>query len=322
MQIAFFETRPRDRRYFSTNLKDHQLSFFNDPLKLSNVDQIKKAEIVSVFIGSEVNAKVLEKLPHLKGVVSRSTGIDHIDINYCEKKKIKVLNVPHYGINTLAEHTFALILTLSRKLYTSISHTKHGGFSTDELIGFDLNNKTLGIIGLGNIGSRVAEIGLAFGMKVIVHTRTKKPIANVKYVELNQLLEQSDVITLHLPLTPKTKHIINHQNINKIKKGALIINTARGGLIETPALVKALEDKQLAGAGLDVLEEEGLMKDEHYSLTYEKVKPAAVKTILLGHILLEMPNVIITPHNAFNSKEALLEISETTLKNIQQLIQA
>ena len=222
-----------------------------------------------------------------------------------QQKNIFVLNVPHYGINTAAEHTFALILALSRNIIPSVERTRHSNFSCEELTGFDLAGKTLGVIGLGNIGCRVAEIGNAFHMKVIGFNRSPKDLPSVTLVSLIDLLEQSDIITIHTPLTSDTMHLINRENMGHIKKGAYLINTARGGIIETEALVQLLQNKILAGVALDVLEEEQTIKDERHLLSREYIELSSVKTLLLDHVLLEFPNVIITPHNAFNSKEAL-----------------
>jgi len=316
MNIAFFEITPTDKAFFEKNLLHHNLSFYKEPLTLENASLAKKAEVVSVFISSKLDANLLSKLTQLKKIATRSTGVDHIDINTCEKNKIVVKSVPTYGVNTVAEHTFALMLSLSRKINQSILQTRQGNFANNGLKGFDLAEKTLGIIGLGNIGQRVAELARSFKMKVLVYTRTQRPIDYLQYVNLDRLLAKSHIITLHTPLTPQTKHLINSQNISQIKKGALLINTARGPLVETSALVKALKEGFLAGAGLDVLEEEQAIKDEREILTEEYIELSSAKTLLLNHVLLDMPNVIITPHNAFNSREALLEINQQTLDNI------
>lgn len=316
MNIVFFEITSRDRNYFEKHLTNHNLTFYKEPLNLENVALATNASIISVFISSTVNQAVLDKLPKLKAIATRSTGIDHIDTQTARAKNIKVYSVPTYGVNTVAEHTFSLILNLSRKINQSVDRTQKGDFSNQGLMGFDLAGKTLGIIGLGNIGTRVAQLGLAFKMNVLVHTRTPKYLDQVEFVELNNLLSKSHIITLHAPLTPQTKHIINSQNIGLIKKGAYLVNTARGPLVETSALIKALQEKILKGVALDVLEEEQAIKEERQLLTEEYIELSSVKTLLLNHVLLDMENVIITPHNAFNSKEALAEINQKTLENI------
>ncbi len=319
MKIAFFEIEPWEQTYFEKHLGGNQLTFSPERLKLENYQAAEGADIVSVFIGSKVNAGLMEKLPQLKAVVTRSTGTDHIDCEAAKDKKIRVMNVPHYGVNTVAEHAFALMLALSRKLIPAYLQTKEGDFTNKNLTGFDLNGKTLGIIGYGNIGGKVAEIALAIGMNVLVYTRTPKEVQNVEFTDLETLLKRSDIITLHTPLTPETKHIINRDNLKLVKKGTLLINTARGGLVETEGLVAALSDGTLGGAGLDVLEEEQAIKEERQILSQTQLDLGSAKTLLLDHILLDTPNVIITPHNAFNSIEALEEINSQTVENIKEL---
>lgn len=316
MKIAFYEAAATDKAFFEKHLTQHQLTFDKNPLNLDNYEEAKKATIISVFIGSKIDANLLEKLPKLKGITTRSTGVDHIDPQCCLQKKIKVLNVPAYGTNTVAEHTFALILALSRKIYPSIAQTKQGNFANLDLKGFDLAGKNLGVVGLGNIGQRVAQLALAFKMKVLVFTRTPKPQPGLEFVNFEELLAKAHILTLHTPLTTQTKYLINQHNIGLIKRGALLINTARGELVETTALIKALQNKTLAGAALDVLEEEQTIKEEREILTEAYIELSSAKTLLLNHVLLDMPNVIITPHNAFNSKEALQEINQQTLENI------
>ena len=264
---------------------------------------------------------VLQKLPDLEMIATRSTGFDHIDIQTAGANKVVVCNVPFYGENTVAEHTFALILALSRKLFDSAERARKGDFTLDGLRGFDLKDKMLGIIGLGHIGFHVARIAKGFEMKVLAYdVKEDKKLAKkigFEYSSLENLLANSDIITLHAPYNEKTKHLINSENIKKIKKGACLINTARGGLIETQALFKALSDGTLAGAGLDVLEEECFIKEEAQLLSKEFPKTCDLRTVLQNHILLQQKNVIITPHNAFNSNEALMRILDTTVENIK-----
>jgi len=317
MKIAFFEINGREKSFFEKELIGHELQFYKETLTLDNWETAKEADLISVFISSSIKQTLLEKLPKLKGIATRSTGTDHLDLDYCKEKKIAVKSVATYGVNTVAEHTFALILALSRKIIPSVQQTQKGDFSNRELCGFDLAGKKLGIIGLGHIGSRVAEIGNSFKMQVLVSTRTPKPLEGVKFVDLPTLLSQADIITLHTPLTPETQHLLNQENIGLIKKGAFLVNTARGGLIQTEALVKALREEILAGAALDVLEEEQTIKEECQTLTEEYLELSSVKTLLLDHLLLDMPNVIITPHNAFNSREALREINLQTAENLR-----
>lgn len=324
MKIAFFEIEKWEEEYLKESIKDAEVCFFSEPLNLENAGGVKECQIISPFIYSKIGKEILSGLPNLKFISTRSTGFDHIDIQEAKTQKIVVSNVPFYGENTVAEHTFALILGLSRKMYDSIERAKKGDFSLDGLRGFDLKDKILGIIGMGHIGQHVARIANGFEMQVLAFdikkdNRLAKKLG-FKYADFGELLEKSDILTLHAPYNKDTHHLINSSNISLIKKGAYLINTARGGLVETSALLKALSDGTLAGAGLDVLEEEFLIKEEAQLLSKEFPKQCDLKTALQNHILLQQKNVIITPHNAFNSKEALMRILETTVLNIQAFI--
>ena len=324
MKIAFFEIENWQKEYLKEKLNNAELSFFAEPLSLDSISSAKDCPIVSPFIYSQINKDILQKLPDLKMIATRSTGFDHIDISKTKESKITVCNVPFYGENTVAEHTFALILSLSRKMFDSVERARKGDFSLDGLRGFDLEAKTLGIIGMGHIGLHVARIAKGFEMNVLAYDprEDKKLVKKIgfEYVDLKNLLAKSDIITLHAPDNKETHHLINSENINLIKKGAYLINTARGGLIETQALLKALSDGTLSGAGLDVLEEECFVKEEAQLLSKEFPKTCDLKTVLQNHILLQQKNVIITPHNAFNSQEALMRILDTTVENINNFI--
>jgi len=289
------------------------------------ISKIKNAEVLCGFITSKFSKEILEKLPNLKFIATMSTGFDHIDLDYCKSRNIKVSNVPYYGENTVAEHAFALILALSRKIVSGANKTKDGDFSFYRLRGFDLKDKTIGIIGLGNIGKHVAKMAKGFDMKIIAQDPYKDlkfaKKYDIKYYSLNSLLKRSDVITLHVPHMKSTHHLINKENIKFIKKGAILINTARGGLIETEALLWALERDLLKGVGLDVLEEEALLKNTDEMLIKQlhknKLTEEQIKILLEDHVLIDYDNVIVTPHNAFNSEEALLRILNTTIINIR-----
>jgi len=320
MKIAFFEIEDWQKDYLENKLSGNELSFFTEPLSLDNISSAIGCSIVSPFIYSQINKDILRGLPDLKMIATRSTGFDHIDIQIAKENKVAVCNVPFYGENTVAEHTLALILALSRRLLNSVERARNGDFTLDGLRGFDLKNKTLGIIGMGHIGLRVARIAKGFEMEILAYDpkEDKKSAKKIgfEYSDLENLLAKSDIITLHAPDNKATHHLINLENINQIKKGAYLINTARGGLIETQALLKALSEGILAGAGLDVLEEEFFIKEEAQLLSKEFPKTCDLKTVLQNHILLQQENVIITPHNAFNSNEALMRILDTTIENI------
>lgn len=325
--ISFLELEKWEEKYLVEKfkgVKDLSLQFFSQPLNNVILGKIKNANILGVFIYSQIDKQVLDQLPDLKFIATMSTGFDHIDLKSCQTKGIKISNVPFYGENTVAEHTFALILALSRKLPDSIERTKKYDFSLDNLRGFDLKDKTLGIIGLGHIGEHVTRIAKGFEMKVIAYDpkqnlRLARKLG-VKYVSLNHLLSHSDIITLHAPYNKSTHHLINKSNIKLIKKGAYLVNTARGGLVETQALITALRKNIIAGAGLDVLEEEFFIKEEKQLLSKEFQKECNLKTVLQNHLLIQDKRVIVTPHNAFNSKEALERILSTTVDNIKSYL--
>ena len=323
MKITFFELEPWQKDLLKTKLQKHKLNFVDEDLSIKNVSKAKDSEIICIFIYSEVNKQILDKLPKLKAVITMSTGFDHIDVKECNRNNIRVLNVPFYGANTVAEHTFALILSLSRKIPQSYDRTKNANFNLDGLRGFDLKGKTIGIVGLGHIGQHVAKMANGFDMKILALDHKKDATIakqyKIKFTNLDTILKNSDVITLHLPYIPSTHHILNSKNIPLIKKGAILVNTARGSLIDTTALLKALQRKQLSGLGLDVLEEEEIIKDEKKILT-RKLKNEQISQLLENHALLSYENVIITPHNAFNSQEALERILNTTIENINSII--
>lgn len=292
----------------------------SDKELLSPDDLDPKAEVLGVFVGSKVDKAVFATLPHLKLIVTMSTGFDHIDLTAAKKRKIPICNVPTYGENTVAEHAMSLLLALSRKLFPSVKRVKEGSFNYEGLRGFDLKGKTVGVIGTGNIGKHVLRMLKGFDMTVLAYdafpNKDLQKQLGFAYVPLQKLLASSDVITLHVPLFKETTHMINKKNIKKLKKGAYIINTARGGIIESEALLWGLETGHIAGAGLDVLEEEEMLQHpEHVVLKH--YSDEEIKLGLISNMLIDHPNVIITPHNAFNSMEALARIMDTTIENVK-----
>jgi D-lactate dehydrogenase len=234
-----------------------------------------------------------------------------------------VSNVPSYGETTVAEHTFALLLTIARRLPESIERVKGGNFMPSGLTGFELRGKTIGVIGVGSIGTNVIKIARGFGMNVIVFKRTPdyalEKELGCKFVELPILYQQSDIVTLHIPYTKETHHYVSDEAFSQMKDGVVLLNTARGALIDTTALLKALESGKVKAAGLDVLEEEPLLEEEKDLLSQDFDKEKLF-TILQDHMLLNHPKVVITPHNAFNSEEALKKIVETTHENLSAFV--
>ena len=320
MRVAFFEMKNWEKNYFKKKLKGHMLKFFAEKLNLENANEIKDFDAVSVFVYSKVDTQIIAALPNLKLVATRSTGFDHIDLEACRKKKIIVSNVPSYGENTVAEHTFALILSLSRNICKVCTRSLRYDFTIEGLKGFDLKDKTLGVVGAGRIGLHVIRIAKGFGMNVLAYDVNQNDLLSevlgFEYVSLEELLSKSDVITLHVPYNKFTHHLINKDRVKLMKKGAILINTARGAVVDTEALIEALNKGILAGAGLDVLEGEELIKEEK-QLLYDQKKLAVLSNLVKGHILLSKENVVFTPHIAFYSQEALERILEITVQNIK-----
>lgn len=320
MIITFFEINDMEKGKFAKKLKGHTLRFFDDTIQNIDEEKYKDSDVISVFIHSKVDKNIIDTCSNLKLIATRSTGRDHIDLEYAMSQNILVKNVALYGENTVAEHTFALMLALSRKIHESYVATAQGKFTTAGLMGFDLKNKTIGIIGGGRIGLHVARMARSFGMHVRVYDINQDQflaeLINFKYISLDELFKVADIISLHVPLNPNTSHMINKETISKMKDGVLIINTARGGLINNVDLIEALENGKIYGAGLDVLEGEEFLFEEN--LSNSPIENAA-KIIVESKLLSEKPNVVITPHNAFNSIEAVERIIDTTIDNILQL---
>ncbi|MFA6601170.1 MAG: NAD(P)-dependent oxidoreductase [Candidatus Omnitrophota bacterium] len=283
----------------------------------------EEASILSPFINSRITREDLTRFPGLRFIATRSTGYDHVDIEAAGSRGIPVANVPVYGENTVAEHTFALILSLSRNLRRAYFKTQQGDFSIDGLLGFDLKGKKLGVVGTGHIGLHVIHMARGFGLHVLAHdVRQDHFLAEVlgfQYVGFDELLAESDIVSLHVPYMKATHHLLNRDNISKIKRGAILINTSRGGLVETSALVSALDQGILSGVGLDVLEGEEFILDEKRLLESAESRDSwdKVQISLRNHILLGRANVIFTPHIAFYSKEAVTRILDTTVANIR-----
>ena len=320
MNIAFFEAEEwEDEQIRKSSLWEFEPSIHHERLDEETVSLAADAEIVSIFIYSDLHKSILDRFPNLRMVATRSTGYDHIDIGECKKRGITVSNVPYYGENTVAEHAFGLILSLSRKIYKAYLRTSKLDFSIESLRGFDLKDKTIGVVGAGRIGLHVVRIAKGFGMNVIVYDVRQEPllaeVLGFSYVSLEELLQRSDVISLHVPLIKATHHMINSGNIGLIKPGALLINTARGAVVETEALITALDKGIIAGAGLDVFEGEESVKEET-ALLVHSLPGEKMREILLGYALLHRDNVVITPHIAFYSDEALGRIMQTTEENI------
>ncbi|MFX1521433.1 MAG: NAD(P)-dependent oxidoreductase [Promethearchaeota archaeon] len=323
LKIAFFETKEWEEKYLRENLPGNDLVFYQEALTSENADKVKDFESVSVFVFSELYKEALAKLPKLKFVTTRSTGFDHIDLEECNKRNIVGCNVPFYGDNTVAEYAFALLLTLTRKMH-KVNMSPQKTFAMEGLKGIDLKGKTIGVIGAGRIGLYAIKFARGFGMNVlaydIIFNDFAREVLGYKYVPLEELLKNSDIISLHAPYNKYTHHMINKDNIKLIKPGAILINSSRGGLIDTDALRDALDEGIISAAGLDVIEGEELLIEE-------KMKPRETltdeeKRILQRNLeIIERENVIFTPHVAFNTQEAAYRILDTTISNIKAYLE-
>ena len=321
MKAIFYELKDWERDYLEERLKGWTLGF--EPVTVEACPSgpaAQNADCISVFIYSQLDKAALTKFPAVRLIATRSTGFDHIDLQECRRRGISVCYVPSYGENTVAEHTFALILMLSRKVHQSYNQVRAGHLERAMLTGFDLQGKTLGIIGSGRIGLHAIRIGRGFGMRVLTYDVRRDPfladLLGFSYASLETLLAESDIVSLHCPLIPATRHILGRDQFARMKKGALVINTARGGLIDTDALIEALDSGKLGGTGLDVVEDEDLVKEERQLLlephTLEQFRAATRNRLLLSR-----DDVVFTPHNAFNSREALERILDTTIANLE-----
>lgn len=319
MRIAFFEIQGWERPLLEEAFKDHELFFSEKPLQTSDLATVKDFEALSVFIYSRVSREIIEAMPNLRLVATRSTGYDHIDLATTKARGVIVSNVPTYGEHTVAEHTFALILALSRNVHKSHVRRLKNDFSIEGLKGFDLKDKTIGVVGAGKIGLHVIRIARGFGMHVLAYDAFQNnflsDVLDFDYVPLDRLFAESDIITLHTPYNEKTHHLINEHSIAKIKRGSLLVNTARGELVDNDALIQALDQGILAGAGLDVIEGEHLIKEEKELLSGTKIS-GDLSELVNDHNLLRRDNVVYTPHIAFYSEEALQRILRTTIENI------
>lgn len=308
--IAFFDTKSYDRESFEKYKTDElNIRFFENKLNEDTVSMAACCDGVCAFVNDSINKKVIEKLENygVKVLALRCAGYNNVDLKYA-KNRITVVRVPSYSPYAVAEHAMAMILILNRKLHRAYIRTRDHNFSLDSLTGFDLKDKTVGVIGTGKIGRVFADICKGFGMNILGFDPYENEEFCGKYETLENLLKNSDIISLHCPLTPENKYIINENSISLMKKGAYLINTSRGKLVDTQALIAGLKSGQIGAAGLDVYEEET-------NFFFEDFSDEIIRDDTLSS-LISMPNVIVTSHQAFLTKEALSAIAEITVKNL------
>lgn len=317
MKIAFFDTHPFEREYFESlnSSYGHQITYLEPRLTRDTAKLAEGFPAICSFANDTLDRSAIETLKKVgvKLIALRSAGFNHVDLQAAKKCEMRVVRVPAYSPYAVAEHAVALVLALNRKIHRAYYRVREGNFSLGGLVGFDLHGKTVGVIGTGRIGAAFSSIMRGFGCNVIAFDVARnsdlEERLNVKYVDIDTLYSQSDIISLHVPLTPKTRHLIDAAALSRMKKGVMLINTGRGALIDTAALIAALKSGQIGFAGLDVYEEEE-------GIFFEDLSNSILQDDQLAR-LLTFPNVFITAHQGFLTREALSNIADTTLRNIQ-----
>lgn len=312
IKVAMFDTKQYDEDSFE-KVRPENMKITYYPVKLTK-DSVKLAEgkdAVCTFVNDKVDKEVVDKLFELgiKMIALRCAGFDSVDVKACYNK-IKVSRVPAYSPEAVAEHAIALLMTSVRRIHKAYNRTRDYNFSLNDLVGINLNGRTVGVVGTGKIGKAFINICNGFGMKVLAYDMYPSKEVNAEYVSMEEILERSDVISLHCPLTDENRHLINAEAISKMKKGVIILNTSRGGLINTKDLLEGLKSRKVGAACIDVYEEEG-------SLFFNDKSGHILDDEIMAR-LLTMPNVIVTSHQGFLTEEALNNISETTINNIVQ----
>ena len=313
-KIAFFDAKPYDKEWFDRINEDFEIRYFEGRLRPENARLAEGCEAVCAFVNDVINAKTIDLLVEMKvGVIlMRCAGYNNVDLR-AAKDRIKILRVPAYSPYAVAEHTMGLILALNRKIPRAYIRTRDFNFSLSGLTGFDLHGKTAGVVGTGRIGKVFIDICKGFGMDIIAYDPKPADIEGVEFVAKEELFRRSDIISLHCPLTRETRYIIDGSAIALMKKSAIIVNTSRGQLIDTDALLSALNEKRIGGAALDVYEEESGLFFEDNS---DKIVTDEVISLLVSR-----PNVLITSHQAFLTEEALRNIAEVTLRNFKDFLE-
>jgi len=315
MRIAFFSTRATDKEFFSARNDDygHELHFFEARLAAETAKLANGYECVCVFVHDEVGAEVIDELADggVKLIALRCAGFNNVDLNAAQSRGLGVVRVPAYSPNAVAEHTVALMLALNRHLHRAFMRVREGNLSLDGLLGFDMYGKTVGIIGTGQIGTVVARILSGFGCRLLAFDKypndTCKKLG-VTYTSVDELLSASDIVTLHCPLTPETDQLIDAKALGKMKDGVMLVNTSRGRIVDTKAVIDALKSGKVGYLGLDVYEEEG-------NLFFTDLSEKVIQDDVFAR-LLTFPNVVVTGHQGFFTRTAMENIADTTLGNI------
>ncbi|WP_300064653.1 2-hydroxyacid dehydrogenase [uncultured Roseobacter sp.] len=314
MKVVVFSTKPFDKSYIvQANNGTHELTFLDMRLSAETAPLADGFDVVCAFVNDDLNRETIAQLAKagVRMIALRSAGFNHVDLAAAAKAGLVVARVPAYSPHAVAEHTIALILTLNRKMHRAYNRVREGNFALDGLLGFDLHGKTIGIVGTGKIGELVAQILDGFGCALLAYDPVENPnctALGLRYVDLDTLFRQSDVITLQCPLMPQTHHLIDADAIGKMKQGVMLINTSRGAVVDTSALIAGLKTGQIGNVGLDVYEEEA-------DLFFKDLSQTFIPDDVFAR-LLTFPNVLITGHQAFFTHEAVTAIAETTIANI------
>ena len=313
LKIAFFDAKEYDRQSFesSNSNGEYDITFLETRLTSDTIKLAEGADVVCVFVNDDINSFVIDKLYEMgiRLIALRCAGYNNVDVQYAYGK-VHVVRVPAYSPYAVAEHAMALLLTSIRRIHKAYIRTKDFNFRLEGLTGFDLHGKTVGVIGTGKIGRIFIDICRGFGMNIIAYDKFPAKDSGIEYVTLEELWSRADIISLHCPLTDENRHMINSTSISQMKKGVVIINTSRGALIDTEALVEGIKDRKIGAACLDVYEEESNIFFHDYS-------NHIVNDDVLAR-LISMPNVIVTSHQAFLTAEALSNIADTTLNNVRE----
>jgi D-lactate dehydrogenase len=316
MRVAVFSSKSYDKEYMEQAGRNHGIEFifFEPSLNKDTVSLAKGFKCICVFVNDEVNAETIKTLAAygVELLALRSAGFNHVDLLAASKNGIRVVRVPAYSPHAVAEHAVALILTLNRKTHKAYNRVREGNFSLERLTGFDLSGKTVGVFGTGKIGATFAEIMMGFGCRIIAFDKYPSDVLKEKgmvYTSLDELFKQADIISLHCPLTPDTYKIINDDSIKKMKPGVMLINTSRGKLISSSAVIRGLREKKIGYLGIDVYAQEE-------NLFFKDLSEIVIEDETIGQ-LMTFPNVLITAHQAFFTHEALTEIAKTTIDNIK-----
>ncbi len=315
MKIAFFSTKSYDRTHFESEVarSDHSITFFEDALNMQTAKLVSGYDAVCIFVNNPMREELIAKIAELgvEVIALRSAGFNHVDLEACKKHGVTVYRVPAYSPEAVAEHTVAIMLTLNRKTHKAYNRVRENNYSLEGLTGFNLHDKTVGVIGTGTIGTAFCKIMKGFGCDILAfdpyENETVKSIGGT-YVDFDNLVEKSDIISLHCPLIPQTRHIIDDKSIEKMKEGVMIINTSRGALIDTTAVINGLKEKKVGFLGIDVYEQED-------DLFFKDLSGEVIQDDEIAR-LMTFPNVLITGHQAFLTEEALQQITGTTIQNL------